>query len=531
MRKTKRLLAGALVLVLMLAGLPVYGMEAQAEESFWEEAYRYRVNEDGNSVTIMEWRDRGKKDITIPSEVHGKKVTRIGSGVFLHSGLESVRISDSVTSIGYQAFFGCGELTSIEIPDSVTSIGDNAFGYSGAAFNSEADKIPDFTIYGFKGTAAEKYAKENGFTFIPLPDDEEPKEEETKADISIATVTLEKNNYTYDGTEKIPSVTVELEGKTLILNTDYTVEYSANINIGTAKVTVAGKGNYTGSIEKTFKISEAEEEPEEEPKEEDSKKEEDTKADISPATVTLEKNNYTYDGTAKSPSVIVRLGEKVLELNTDYTVEYSDNIYVGTAKVTVTGKGNYTGSKSVNFTITKAVGEPEQDSTTIVCKKTVYEVVYGAKPFKINAVSKSKLTYISSNRGVASVDKKTGKVTVKGCGVADITIRVGKDSVKVTVKVSPKKQSVKSVKASRGRKLTVKWTKDRNASGYQVQISANKNFNKIEMQKNVSKNTCTFKKLKVKKKYYVRVRSYKKAGKEMLYGEWSKAKKSSKVKK
>lgn len=133
-------------------------------------------------------------------------------------------------------------------------------------------------------------------------------------------------------------------------------------------------------------------------------------------------------------------------------------------------------------------------------KAAMNKVAYGAKLFKINATSKSKLSFTNSKPKIASVNKNTGKVTIKDTGVATITIKAGKDSVKVTVKVSPKKQTVKSVKASNGKKLTVKWAKDKMASGYQVQISVAKNFKKDVKSKNVSKTSYTFTKLKTGKK-------------------------------
>ena len=77
--------------------------------------------------------------------------------------LENVAIPDSVTSIGYYAFNRTG-LKSVTIPKSVTSIGDHAFGY----MNEEWDKIYDFVIRGYVGTAAETYANNNSFTFIDL---------------------------------------------------------------------------------------------------------------------------------------------------------------------------------------------------------------------------------------------------------------------------------------------------------------------------------------------------------------------------
>ena len=331
----------------------------------------------------------------------------------------------------------------------------------------------------------------------------------TKADISKATVTLEKTSFTYDGKAKTPAVTVNLNGKTLVLNTDYSVSYNNNIEVGTADAIISGMGNYTGSATAHFTITKAAEV---------------VKTDISNAAVTLEKTSFTYDGKAKTPSVTVTLNGKTLVLNTDYSVSYNKNTAVGTANVIISGMGNYTGSATAHFKITKA------SAPSITCKKTLYKVSYGAAPFKINASSKGKMTFTSSKPKIVAVNKNTGKVTIKNTGIATITIKAGKASKKVTVKVYPKKPSVKPT-AAKGKKLCLKWPKDKRASGYKVQISTDKNFKKGVKSKNVSKTSYTFKKLKTGKKYYVRIRSYKKYGKEMLYSKWSKIKRSSKIKK
>ncbi|EOS24158.1 hypothetical protein C806_02200 [Lachnospiraceae bacterium 3-1] len=165
------------------------------------------------------------------------------------------------------------------------------------------------------------------------------------------------------------------------------------------------------------------------------------------------------------------------------------------------------------------------------CKKTVYKVAYGAKPFKINATSKSKMTFTSSKSKIAAVDKNIGRVTIKNTGVATITIKAGKVSKKVTIKVSPKKPSIKSVKTAKGKKLTVKWEKDKMALGYYVQLGTDKKFKKNVKSKSLSKTSYMFTKLKTGKRYYVRIRSYKKSGNETSYGAWSKAKVSGKIKK
>lgn len=92
------------------------------------------------------------------------------------SNLTDVTIPESVTSIDDYAFAWCDAFTEITIPKSVTSIGDMAFGYKYSGENDSNgyaiyDKVPGFTISGYPNTAAETYAKENGFTFIELKDE------------------------------------------------------------------------------------------------------------------------------------------------------------------------------------------------------------------------------------------------------------------------------------------------------------------------------------------------------------------------
>ena len=76
--------------------------------------------------------------------------------------------------------------------------------------------------------------------------------------------------------------------------------------------------------------------------------------DVSNASVTLKQSVYAYDGSAKTPGVVVKVGSRTLVQGTDYTVSYTNNVKVGTARVTVTGKGRYSGSISRVFKIRKA---------------------------------------------------------------------------------------------------------------------------------------------------------------------------------
>lgn len=109
------------------------------------------------------------------------------------------------------------------------------------------------------------------------------------------------------------------------------------------------------------------------------------------------------------------------------------------------------------------------------------------------------------------------------------TTTATKSAVKPVKKVTVKKQTVK-VKAGK-KKLTVTWKKDKNVSGYQIKIATKKNFKgaKTYTVKSYKTYKKVIKKLKAKKKYFVKVRAYKTVGKSKVYGAYS-AVRSCKVK-
>lgn len=94
-------------------------------------------------------------------------VTSVYTTAFLDCcNVSTVELGNSIKSVGDAAFAEMTSLKSIIIPSSVQEIGDVAFGY---AFNGEKYMpVSGFTIYGYTGTAAETYAKDNGFKFIDL---------------------------------------------------------------------------------------------------------------------------------------------------------------------------------------------------------------------------------------------------------------------------------------------------------------------------------------------------------------------------
>ena len=240
----------------------------------------------------------------------------------------------------------------------------------------------------------------------------------SRISISKASVTLSTSTYAYDGKAKKPGVTVKLNGKTLKNGTDYTVSYSNNTKVGTAKVTITGKGNYTGSISKTYSI----------------------KNNFKKATISGI-SNKSYTGKNITQSITVKYNGKALKKGTDYTVSYSNSKSIGTATVKITGKGSYTG--------------------TII------------KTFKIN----------------------------------------------------PAKQEIQKLTA-KSKAFFVDWAQKGSATGYEIQYATNSKFTsakKVTITNNKTDKT-TVSKLSGKKKYYVRVRSYTTVKGTKYYGAWSASK-------
>ena len=162
-----------------------------------------------------------------------------------------------------------------------------------------------------------------------------------RADISSCTVTLSNESLTYTGSSLRPNATVKSGDKELTLNQDYYVSYRNNWDAGTASAILTGTGNYTGSVTKDFTIK---------------------PLDISRYSASLSQYSYTSDGTEKCPDVTVTYGDKTLAAGTDFTVSYKDNVKEGTATVTITGAGNYTGIINTTFTITAAPGKDDSDA-------------------------------------------------------------------------------------------------------------------------------------------------------------------------
>ncbi len=195
---------------------------------------------------------------------------------------------------------------------------------------------------------------------------------------------------------------VKVGGRTLKNGTDFTVSYKNNTEPGTATLSVTGKGNYSGSVSKTFKI---------------------TARAINDVEVTVPDTVFT--GVQVRPDVVVSYGNYQFINNSDYTLSFKDNVNIGTASVVVTGKNHLSGSRTVTFPIEKA----DISGTEIAVKNATFtgSAVKSAVDVRLGNVTLKEGTHYTLsyknnvNAGTAQVTV-SGKGSLEGAVTKDFTI-------------------------------------------------------------------------------------------------------------
>lgn len=334
-------------------------------------------------------------------------------------------------------------------------------------------------------------------------------QEANPTDVANCEITLDQTEYVYDGQAKEPEVTVK-NGDEVVAADEYTVEYKNNTDAGTATVAVTGKGILTGNKEVTFTIAPAEQE---------------VTVPVSSFTKTEGDAAFALNASGREGAVLTYSSSDAKIVSVDVEGNVTP-LKAGTATITVkaSAKNYKDATASVNVTVIKKVLNVTKTSVT----KTE-----GNKAFSLGVKTnvKATVTYKTSNKNVATVDKK-GKVTVKGPGRAVITV-TGKasgratETVKITVTVKPSAKLSAKATALKGKKAQVTWKRNKKATGYQIVVATDKSFKNVVKTVNIKKNKTvktSVKGLKKGKKYYVRVRSYKKASGGNVYSSWSKAK-------
>lgn len=296
------------------------------------------------------------KEAVIPASV-----TEIDDWAFGEcQNLEKAVLSDGLKSIGGAAFYECPELTDSNIPDSVTTLGDFAFGW--------CPKLKDMTIPDTIDNFGKcVFANTPGVTI------------DTSRKYFIPTVDGIKD-LPYTGSEVTqPDMEITVNGVTLKEDSDYEVSYSSNTEIGMATMDINFKGQYVGHLTRTFNV---------------------VQTDMSGDGITVTGiHNTRYTGKKIVMSKLaVQAGGRTLTPGTDYTVAYKNNLNPGTAEITITGKGNYTGTVVKTFNI-------------LILKGSTYTV--GTMKYKVtNAATNGKGTVAIMGTVKAKTDRTFTSLSV-----------------------------------------------------------------------------------------------------------------------
>ena len=487
------------------------------ERAFWGPSLESLVIPDSvKNISYGMLTSYNLKDLTIGSGI--KKISY--NDVYECTSLEKLTLREGIESIGSCAFTTQPNLKYVVIPKSVTSIGERAFGFEvyyldGRKENYSYRYVDGFKLGVYAGTAGEEYAKTFNIPYEILPDHthsytSKVTKPATCTEDGVRTYTCEcgdsytetipatGHNYsdfvvtkpatcTEDGvktktcancndkiTESIPKT-----GHTF---SDWIIDQNAAINVKGSKhkeCTVCKTVLETTEIPALPMIN------------------------IQSANVSISTNSYVFDNTAKKPSVTVKIGGKALKNGSDYTVSYLNNTKVGTATVRITGKGDYTGTITRNFTINPAKQQIQKLETRYKGffvdwaqkgSATGYEVQYatnsnftGAKRATItnNKTDKTTVSKLSANKTyyvrVRSYTNRNGKVYYGAWSDVKSIKTANNDITKASV-------SGISTKAFTGKAITqnvtvkVGSTVLKNGTDYTVSYSNNKKVGKATVK-------------------------------------------------
>lgn len=504
--------------------------------------------------------------ITVPGSVRS-----LGEGAFGNcSSLTKAVLNEGLEEIGEYAFQSSSGIRDIIIPASVKSVGKNGFRLSSECrirvLSTDTvwadDAFRDSAlIAGKKDSTLQKYAEDRGCTFVELSADNRiPLQNEWFEQITP--------EYEYNGKSHEPEIESSESAPELEQGSDYEVTYENNINAGTATIKITGKDIFCGTVERSFKI---------------------TPDENGMYVCYFAENNETYlETTFKGKKVEPEVVIDGLVRGKDYTVTYVNNEKPGEARAELTGIGNYKGSETLYFTIYGKLpaADPIADQTYTGKELTPAIVIPGLKAgedyymyyednqypgvatvtiygtgyykgtatihFKIIKKTERFVSNVKLNRTSYTYTGKTIRpsvtVTVNGkkiganayklyyknnknSGIGTVQVRgTGKYSrinKTLTFKILPPKTLLTGLKKA-NRSFTASWKKNIQATGYQIQYAADSRFTKERKTVTVGKQSATRYKisgLKNKKTYYVRIRSYKRVGKKVLYSSWSTVKK------
>jgi len=442
-------------------------------------------------------------NITVPATLNGKKVVSIGDYAFANAtnktSIKSVTLPTSVSSIGRAAFNGCSALTSVNIPAGVKRIEKETF--------LGCSSLGNITIpYGvnFIGDSA---FQNSAISSIVIP-------------CSVTTI----GGSAFRGCENLGSV---------VIPDSVTSLGAAFMACSALKSVVIGNG--VSTIEQsTFDGATA------------------LESIVLPEGLTSV-GKYNFDNKSNFKNIYFRGTEvqwsavSIATGNTNsatVSYEYAEKFDVGQHKYIVAQNVAPT-CVDEGYTLNMCEGCGDAFKTDVKAATGVHTYNSGAVTTEPTCTAKGEKTFLCVNCGDAKTEEVaaaghtydagvvTKHPTFKATGVIKYTCVNGDDSYTATL---PKLGGTKvtKVKAAK-KKMTVSLKKNTKVDGYQIQYSTSKKFKKGKNTKTVKIKKATtvkkvIKKLKSGKKYYIRVRAFKKIGKKTQYSKWAKYKKAVKIK-
>ena len=362
---------------------------------------------------------------------------------------------------------------------------DYGYYYGGYEEYQVKVKVEGFIIYCTPGSAAEAYAQVNGFEIAYI------------SDISTSEISLSADSFYYQGSYIKPDVTV-VHNAQVLSPENYEVLYCNNKNIGTAEVIIVGKGDFTGTITKTFQI---------------------TTIPASLVEVSAIEDQY-YDGWEKHPYFRVTYnGESIW--NYDYTI--TSNINPGKAKIVITFDSPiFEGTKTVYFNI---ILEPmEYLNVTALSDSEVY-LTWNYVPcgkYYVYRYDEEKGSYVRIARtsNTYYTDKNLEEITKYQYAVKAVKSSKSNTAIKKAVRTMLKTPELTLV--TKNKAADLKWTKNSKADGYQIYRSSNwADEKKVKTIKDYKTTKWTNTKLNNDYDYFFCIRAYKKIGGKTYYSQMS----------
>lgn len=341
-------------------------------------------------------------------------VVYVGKVAYKYKGdtdkLKSVTIKKGTLRVNADCFYYCENLKTVNMPDSVISVGEDAFNYT-KWYDAQANGVVYIgkVAYGFKGAVPKSKSiviKDGtlGIADKAFSNFEESDERFVKSVTIPNTVKYVGYRAMY-GCENLKSIVIPESVKTIKKqafgyhfdseNTDNEYTVYSNFKISCVKGSAGEKYAKNNKISCTYLNS------------------------FSKSTAKLSKTLYTYSGKAIKPAVTVKYGKTTLKNGTDYTVTYKNNKSAGKASAVIKGKGKYTGTKTLTFSI-----RPKKQTTKLTAANNAFKVSWKkdtqATAYEIQYSAKSNF---KGAKKVVAAKKLTSK-SIKGKNKTKYYVRV-----------------------------------------------------------------------------------------------------------